>query len=180
MENPFPKSASLSDRVKKLLETVCYDDTLAVLINADPDSMASAMALKRLFWRKIKKTYIYHINVVNRADNLAMINLLKVDQKHIRRLDTSKITRWAIVDSQPHHSEQFSKFKFDIIVDHHPVNPASRGQFVDIRDDYGATSTIFTEYLRAAGIKPSPRLCPKSRAPLASPSSRPDIPGLWS
>jgi nanoRNase/pAp phosphatase (c-di-AMP/oligoRNAs hydrolase) len=158
MENPFPKSATLSDRVKKLLETVSYEDTLAVLINADPDSMASAMALKRLFWRKLKKTYIYHINVVNRADNLAMINLLKVDQKNIRKLDSSRITKWAIVDSQPHHSEQFRKFKFDIIVDHHPVNPGSKGKFVDIRDDYGATSTIFTEYLRAAGIKPSPRL----------------------
>jgi len=158
MENPFPKSATLSDRVKKLLETVSYEDTLAVLINADPDSMASAMALKRLFWRRIKKTYIYHINVVNRADNLAMINLLKVDQRNIRKLDSSRITKWAIVDSQPHHSEQFRRFKFDIIVDHHPVNAGSTGKFVDIRDDYGATSTIFTEYLRAAGIKPSPRL----------------------
>lgn len=158
MENPFPKSATLTDRVKKLLETVSYEDTLAVLINADPDSMACAMALKRLFWRKIKKTYIYHINVIKRADNLAMTRLLKVDQKHIRNLNSAEITKWAIVDSQPHHSEQFMKFKFDIIVDHHPVNPGSKAKFVDIRDDYGASSTIFTEYLRAASIKPSPRL----------------------
>lgn len=158
MENRFPKSVTLTDRVKKLLETVSYEDTLAVLINADPDSMACAMALKRLFWRRIKKTHIYHINVINRADNLAMVRLLKVDQKHIRNMNSAEITKWAIVDSQPHHSEQFTKFKFDIIVDHHPVNPASKGEFVDIRDDYGATSTIFTEYLRAAGIKPSPRL----------------------
>jgi len=158
MENPFPKSATLTDRVKKLMETVSYEDTLAVLINADPDSMACAMALKRLFWRKIKKTHIYHINVINRADNLAMIRLLKLDHKHIRTMNSPEITKWAIVDSQPHHSEQFSKFKFDIIVDHHPVNQGSKGRFVDIRDDYGSTSTIFTEYLRAAGIKPSPRL----------------------
>ena len=158
METPFPKSATLTDRVNKLMETVSYEDTLAVLINADPDSMACAMALKRLFWRKIKKTHIYHINVINRADNLAMIRLLKLDHRHIRTMNSAEITKWAIVDSQPHHSEQFSKFKFDIIVDHHPVNQGSTGRFVDIRDDYGATSTIFTEYLRAAGIKPSPRL----------------------
>jgi nanoRNase/pAp phosphatase (c-di-AMP/oligoRNAs hydrolase) len=158
MEHPFPKSVSLTDRVKKLMETICYEDTLAVLISADPDSMASAMALKRLFWRRVKKTYIYHINTINRSDNLAMIRLLKLDQKHIRRLDNAAITKWAIVDSQPHHSEQFSKFKFDIIVDHHPANPNSTGAFVDIRDEYGSTSTIFTEYLRAAGIKPSPKL----------------------
>jgi nanoRNase/pAp phosphatase (c-di-AMP/oligoRNAs hydrolase) len=158
MEHPFPKSVSLIERVKKLMETITYEDTLAVLISADPDAMASAMALKRLFWRKVKKTYIYHINIINRSDNLAMIKLLKLDQKHIRRLDSSAITKWAIVDSQPHHSEQFSKFKFDIIVDHHPANPNSKGAFVDIRDEYGSTSTIFTEYLRAAGIKPSPKL----------------------
>jgi nanoRNase/pAp phosphatase (c-di-AMP/oligoRNAs hydrolase) len=158
MEHPFPKSVSLTERVKKLMESVSYEDTLAVLINADPDSMASAMALKRLFWRKVKKTYIYHINIINRTDNLAMIRLLKVDQKHIKELVIPEITKWAILDSQPHHSEQFRKFSFDIIVDHHSTNPESTGQFVDIREDYGSTSTIFTEYLRAAGIKPSPRL----------------------
>jgi nanoRNase/pAp phosphatase (c-di-AMP/oligoRNAs hydrolase) len=158
MEHPFTKSVSMAERIKKLMETISYEDTLAVLISADPDSMASAMALKRLFWRRVKKTYIYHVNIINRSDNLAMIRLLKLDQKHIKKLDPSTITKWAIVDSQPHHSEQFSKFKFDIIVDHHPANQISKGAFVDIREDYGATSTIFTEYLRAADIKPSPRL----------------------
>ena len=87
-----------------------------------------------------------------------MTKLLKINHKYIRKLDKSEITKWAIVDSQPDHSEQFGKYHFDIIIDHHPVNPGSRGRFVDIKEDYGATSTIMTEYLRAAGIKPSPRL----------------------
>jgi nanoRNase/pAp phosphatase (c-di-AMP/oligoRNAs hydrolase) len=158
MEHPFPRSVSIAERVKKLMETVSYEDTLAVLISADPDAMASAMALKRLFWRKVKNTHIYHVNIINRSDNLAMVRLLKVDQKHIKKLEPDRITKWAIVDSQPHHGEQFSKFEYDIIVDHHPSGEISKGVFVDIREDYGATSTIFTEYLRAAGIKPSPRL----------------------
>ena len=158
MDHPFPKSTSLADRCRKLQEIVSPEDTLAVIINADPDSMASAMALKRFFWRKAKKTSIYRINVIKRADNLAMINLLKMKQKYIRSLDKSGITKWAIVDSQPQHSEMLSKYKFDIIIDHHPLSPGSVAPFVDIKDDYGATSTIMTEYLRAAGIKPSPRL----------------------
>jgi nanoRNase/pAp phosphatase (c-di-AMP/oligoRNAs hydrolase) len=158
MEHPFPKSVSLTERVKKLMESITYEDTLAVLINADPDAMASAMALKRLFWRKVKKTYIYHINIINRSDNLAMIRLLKLDQRHIKNLDASVITKWAIVDSQPHHSEQFGKFKFDIIIDHHTANPNSKGAFVDIREEYGSTATMLTEYLRTAQIKPSPKL----------------------
>ena len=158
MDHPFPKSLSLSDKSKRLREVITHEDTLAILINADPDSMASAMALKRFFWRKVKKTSIYHINVIKRADNLAMMKLLRMDQKNIRKLNRPKITKWAIVDSQPSHNKQFSQYKFDIIIDHHPFIPGSEGQFVDIKDDYGATSTILTEYLRAAGIKPSPRL----------------------
>jgi nanoRNase/pAp phosphatase (c-di-AMP/oligoRNAs hydrolase) len=87
-----------------------------------------------------------------------MIKLLKIDQRHIRKLDIPLFTKWAIVDSQPHHNELFSRYNFDIIIDHHPVNPGSKARFVDIKEDYGATSTIMLEYLRADGIKPSPRL----------------------
>lgn len=158
MDRPFSKSVSITDKIRRLQEMLTFDDTLAIIINADPDSMASAMALKRFFWRRVKKASIYHINVIKRTDNLAMIKLLKINQKHIRKLDSSEITKWAIVDSQPHHNELLSRYKFDIIIDHHPVNPGSRGRFVDIKEDYGATSTILLEYLRAAGITPSPRL----------------------
>ena len=75
MDRPFPKSISFSDKSKKLQEVITHEDTLAILINADPDSMASAMALKRFFWRKVKKTSIYHINVIKRADNLTRLAL---------------------------------------------------------------------------------------------------------
>lgn len=158
MGQPFSKSTSTTEKRKRLLEVVNPEDSLAVLINADPDSIASALALKRIFWRKVKKTLIYHINTIKRADNLALIKLLKIDQQHIRNLNNSEITKWAIVDSQPHHDEQFGKYHFDIIIDHHPVGPEMTAQFVDIKDDYGASSTIMTEYLRAAKIKPSPKL----------------------
>jgi len=158
MEQPFSKSISTAEKWKRLQDVVHFDDSLGILINADPDSIASALALSRLFWRKVKKTYIYHINTIKRADNLALIKLLKIDQKHIRNLNPAAITKWAIVDSQPHHEEHFSKFTYDIIIDHHPLGPASTGRFVDIKEEYGANSTILTEYLRAAKIKPSHRL----------------------
>lgn len=158
METPFPKSTSISEKVKYLFDAVSHDDVMAILINADPDAMASAMALKRLFWRRVRKTYIFHINVIKRADNLAMINLLKLDQRHIRKIKGAEITKWAIVDSQPSHNEMLAKYNYDIIIDHHPVVPESKARFLDIKDEYGAASTILTEYLRAAGIKPSPRL----------------------
>ncbi|MFZ7110525.1 MAG: DHH family phosphoesterase [Desulfatiglandales bacterium] len=158
MDRPFPKSISQTEKCKRLLEVVSPDDVLAVFIKADPDAMASAMALKRFFWRRVKKVHIYHTNIIKRADNLAMIKLLKVDLKHIRELDSTGITKWAILDSQPHHDERLSKYRYDIIIDHHPVLPTSVGSFVDIREAYGANSTIMTEYLRTAKVRPSPRL----------------------
>ncbi len=158
MENPFPKSTSITERRNRLFEVVSPEDTVAVIINADPDALASALALKRLLWRKVKKTKIFHINTIKRVDNLSLIKLLKIEQQHIRNLNATEFTKWAIVDSQPHHNEQLRKYCFDIIIDHHPLGQKSSALLVDIREDYGASCTILTEYLRAADIKPSPRL----------------------
>ena len=158
IEHPFPKSTSITERCKRLFEIISPEDAVAVIINADPDAMASALALKRLFWRKVKKTMIFHINTIKRADNLSLVKLLKIKQQHIRSLNAAEFTKWAIVDSQPHHNEQLAKHRFDIIIDHHPPGQNSSALLVDIREEYGAASTILTEYLRAAKIKPSPRL----------------------
>ncbi|MFP4037529.1 MAG: DHH family phosphoesterase [Desulfobacteraceae bacterium] len=157
-QQPFSKSVSINDKLNRLLELLNPDDSVAVIINADPDAIASALALKRILWRRVRSTGIYRINTVKRADNLAMIKLLKVDQKHIRKLKPSDITKWALVDSQPHHDPALAKHAYDIIIDHHPPEGDYVAAFMDIQPQYGATSTILVEYLRAAKIKFSPRL----------------------
>lgn len=159
MDHPFPRSTPLTEKLRRLQRVVSPKrDTLAVLINSNPDAMASALALKRLLWRKARHVFFYGINRVRRADNLAFIKLLNVDLEHITHLGRSKITKWAIVDSQPHHRDMFMEYPFDIIIDHHPALSTSRAGFVDIKPEYGATSTIMTEYLRAAKITPSAKL----------------------
>jgi nanoRNase/pAp phosphatase (c-di-AMP/oligoRNAs hydrolase) len=158
MKTPFPKSISFAKKYSRLLETVNITDTLGILINADPDSMASAMVLKRIFWNKAKRIKVYRINTIKRADNLAFIKFLAVDQKHIRNLRRSEISKWALVDSQPQHHKLFMNHEFNIIIDHHPLTDSIQADFLDIRDDFGANSSIMTEYLKAAKIKPSPKL----------------------
>jgi nanoRNase/pAp phosphatase (c-di-AMP/oligoRNAs hydrolase) len=158
MDHPFAKSVSATDKCKKLREVVHPEDRLAILIEADPDAMSSAMALKRIFWRKVQRAEIFHINTIQRADNLAMINLLRIAQRSFSRRRLKAFDRLAVIDSQPSHHEVFSDLSFDIIIDHHPVDPASRAAFVDIKEEYGASATMMTEYLKAAGIKPSPKL----------------------
>ncbi len=158
MEHPFAKSVSVTEKYRKLMEVVHADDSLAILIDADPDAMSSAMALKRIFWRKAQRAEIFHLNEIQRPDNLALIRLLKIEQKHLRRFEPRKFNRLAVVDSQPGHHVEFAGLHFDIIIDHHPVEKRFDASFVDIKEEYGANATIMTEYLKAGKIKPSPRL----------------------
>ncbi len=158
MKHPFPKSVSVAEKLKRLGEIVVPDDALGILINADPDAIASAMALKRIFWRKARRVSIYHINTIKRPDNLAMIELLKIELQPVKAMDPSKLTKWAVVDSQPHHSEILEGIPFDIILDHHPSVPEYAAPFVDVMEHYGAVASMMTEYLRVARIRPSMKL----------------------
>src|SRR5205823_2026972 len=45
----------------------------------------------------------------------------------------------------------------DLVIDHHPEQPGYTAVFKDIRPDYGSTSTILTEHLRAVDANISER-----------------------
>jgi nanoRNase/pAp phosphatase (c-di-AMP/oligoRNAs hydrolase) len=148
---------STSERLRRFFSVFDHSDHVLIMINADPDAIASAMAVKRLLWRKVAGVTITHINVIQRPDNLAMIRLLGIGLVYIEEINVTQFNRFVIVDSQPDHHECFSMVKPDVIIDHHPETCAV-ASYCDIRPDYGATATIMTEYLRAAKIKPSVRI----------------------
>jgi nanoRNase/pAp phosphatase (c-di-AMP/oligoRNAs hydrolase) len=150
-------ATSDKQRLRRLLGLFSGEDRLLILINADPDSMASAMALKRLLWRQVASISIAHVNEISRPDNWAMIRLIKLNLVPLSSVDLKKFTRFAIVDSQPKHHEAFQGIDFDVVIDHHP-DSGIEAPLVDIRPEYGAVSTIMTKYLRAAKIKPSMKL----------------------
>lgn len=146
-----------TERLKRLYARFERSDHVLVMINADPDAIASAMAVKRLLWRRVSEVTITHVNVIERPDNLTMIRCLGVELVHVNDIDMNKYNRRVIVDSQADHHERFSTVSFDVVIDHHPVSSA-QAPFVDIRPEYGATATILTEYLRAAKINPASKL----------------------
>lgn len=148
---------SATERVKKFFARFENNDHVLILINADPDAMASAMAVKRLLWRKVAGVTISNINVIKRPDNIAMIRYLGIDLIPFKDVDLTRYNRFVIVDSQPDHHKLFSSVNYDVIIDHHPVTFAS-APFIDIRPEYGAVASILTEYLRAAKITPSVKL----------------------
>jgi len=157
MANPTPSSTHKS-RYETLMSMVSADDVLGIAIVADPDAIASALALKRLFWRRVKKTVICRANAIKRTDNLAMLRCLGIALPYLNRIDTTAVTKWALVDSQPHHNKFLGNLPFSIIIDHHQPAKETKAAFLDIREEYGANASILTEYLRAAEIVPKARL----------------------
>ncbi|MGD8470567.1 MAG: DHH family phosphoesterase [Desulfobacteraceae bacterium] len=150
-------SQSASEKLRRFYGQFSGSDHVLIVINADPDAIASAMAVSRLLWRKVISVTISHINTINRPDNLAMIRLLGVTLVPFEEIKVDQFNRVVIVDSQPDHNEEMAKLKPAVIIDHHP-DSGSKAEFVDIRPHYGATCTILTEYLLAAKIKPSVKL----------------------
>ena len=145
-------------RVQAFLKLFGHDDNVLILICPDPDSMASALAVKRLLWNRVRKTSIAYTGKIQRLENQAMIDLLKISMVEISTLDPGSFAHRVLVDSQPNHSEILKDFEYDAIIDHHPKTKNWDAPYVDIRPEYGATATILIEYLRKAGIKPSMKL----------------------
>lgn len=135
-----------------------YNDNVLVVIYPDPDSMASALALKRLLWKRVQRSLIAYAGEIQRLENRAMMELLKISMVRLGEIELGGFNRKVMVDSQPHHHESFSSLSFDAIIDHHPLVRELEAPYKDIRPNYGATATILVEYLRAAGIKPSTNL----------------------
>lgn len=147
----------IREKLRALYKVFDERDNVLVLISADPDSMASALAMKRLLWRRVSSVTISNINIVSRPDNIAMIRLLGIRMLHVDKVARDDYNRVVILDSQPNHNDYFMKFAFDVVIDHHPDTGYDAG-YSDIRPEYGATASIMTEYLRSAGIKPSIKL----------------------
>ncbi|MGD9056427.1 MAG: DHH family phosphoesterase [Desulfobacterales bacterium] len=150
-------SQSVPEKLRRFYDQFSGSNQVLIVINADPDAIASAMAVRRLLWRKVPNVTISNINTINRPDNLAMIRLLGVNLIPFDDIQVDQFSRVVIVDSQPDHNEIMSNLDVDVIIDHHP-DSGCKAPFVDIRPQYGATSTILTEYLRSAKIQPSAKL----------------------
>jgi nanoRNase/pAp phosphatase (c-di-AMP/oligoRNAs hydrolase) len=141
--------------LRKFLDSLTREQRWLVLINADPDAMASAMALKRILSHRVQDTAIAKVNEVSRPDNLAMVRYTHLKMQNFSSNLLQHFDYFAIVDSQPHHHPAFRGIPFSIIIDHHPLpDVPAAAAYADSKPEYGATSTMMTEYLYNLGIKP--------------------------
>lgn len=151
-------SITPKERLRRFYKVFSGDDHVLIPINADPDAIASAMAVKRLLWRKVAGVTISNVNEIKRPDNLTMIRLVGVQLIPFKEIDPACFSRVVMVDSQPDHHDDLAGLTPHAIIDHHPVSFSGNAPFVDIRPNYGAAASILSEYLRAAKIKLSVKL----------------------
>jgi nanoRNase/pAp phosphatase (c-di-AMP/oligoRNAs hydrolase) len=149
------KRKSWKTQLDEFYSCFACKDSVLVTIDPDPDAIGSALAVKRLLWHKVASTSIGIIRPIRRLNNLAMVKLLRLPLFPLNTLDTHKLDKVVLVDGQPSHNDLFKSFQYTVVIDHHRPNEALTADLCDVRPEYGATSTIMTQYVQAAKIKPS-------------------------
>jgi nanoRNase/pAp phosphatase (c-di-AMP/oligoRNAs hydrolase) len=133
------------------------DRVLILLHNdPDPDALASGLALRNLLRRTKTTAIIGAMQGVTRPENLRMANMLDIHVERITPASFQEFERIVTVDVQPHYFGGLLD-RADLVIDHHPEQPGYSAVFKDIRADYGSTSTILTEHLRAVDVNISER-----------------------
>jgi nanoRNase/pAp phosphatase (c-di-AMP/oligoRNAs hydrolase) len=133
------------------------DRVLILLHNdPDPDALASGLALRNLLRRTKTTAIIGAMQGVTRPENLRMANMLDIHVEQVTAGSFQQFERIATVDVQPHYFGGLLD-RADLVIDHHPEQPGYSAVFKDIRADYGSTSTILTEHLRAVDVNISER-----------------------
>jgi len=137
-----------------------FSDAERVLIllhnDPDPDALASGLALRNVLHRTKTTAIIGAVEGVTRPENLRMVNLLDIHVEAVTPESVKEYSRVAMVDVQPHYFGGLITHA-DLVIDHHPEQPGYTAVFKDIRPDYGSTSTILTEHLRAVDVHISER-----------------------
>lgn len=123
----------------------------------DPDALASGLALRVLLNRNRATAPIGSFGKVTRTENLSMMRLLDIRYTVVNPDSLNNYSMIAMVDVQPPYFGD-GVSRSDIVFDHHPQSSKYDFSFKDIRTEYGATSTILTEYLMSNNIMLNQRL----------------------
>jgi nanoRNase/pAp phosphatase (c-di-AMP/oligoRNAs hydrolase) len=160
---PPPRLAHLPAREKlERLLRVAKGHKRALIVthdNPDPDSIAAAVALGHVLEHCAGvETEVGYGGIIGRAENIAFVKVLRLPVQHINDIHLEDYDLFGLVDTQPpvgNHSLP-PRIRVELVVDHHPLRDETlAAPFADVGGDFGATSTMMVEYLRAARLEPS-------------------------
>jgi nanoRNase/pAp phosphatase (c-di-AMP/oligoRNAs hydrolase) len=134
---------------------VCHD-------NPDPDSIASAVALRHLILIKTgQDAVLSYGGVIGRSENRKMVELLEISLVPICELNLSQFAVICMVDTQPDAGNNSlpAGQSVQLVIDHHPPKKDLKDVYwVDVRENYGASATILYEYLNSQKVSINTKL----------------------
>jgi nanoRNase/pAp phosphatase (c-di-AMP/oligoRNAs hydrolase) len=150
-------------RVVELRALLDAREKVGILLqpDPDPDGIACGYALRALLGRKRTTAPLISFGEVQRPENRALVEALGIEVRVITPEELEEFDGLVLVDVQPNvfgENPPARVRSIDMVIDHHPERTGYEATLRDIRPTYGATATIFTEYLRAANIELGPRL----------------------
>ncbi len=156
----YPRNAESTKAKLDRLVQYARSHRRAVILthdNPDPDSIAAGVALAYLLEKLAGvEGIVAYGGIVGRAENRALIKVLKLPVTPISRVVFDEHDLICMVDTQPeqgNHSLPARHFP-DVVIDHHPERPESHlCPIADVGGPLGATSTVLADYFRASGLK---------------------------
>ncbi len=146
-------------RVDRLLDLARNSESALITIygDPDPDAIGAAFGLASIWKTAGIQASIRYTGEVRRYQNKLLLNYLGQNIERLRDGEQEAADLIAVVDAQP------GFWKSDppaatVIIDHHPRREDTGAPYLDLREQYGSTCTILTEYLLAADIRISRKL----------------------
>lgn len=157
------EGSDIAEKLSRLRELVTGKRKILILthLNPDPDALASAYGLRYLFKKWGVNSVIAYEGVIGRPENRTMIRRLRIPICSVKILEPRNFSVIAVVDAQPPSTNipLSPNLLPTIVIDHHTIGKKQllkKVPFVDIRPEYGSTSTIVASYLLASGMDITP------------------------
>ncbi|WP_277541415.1 DHH family phosphoesterase [Haloarcula laminariae] len=124
------------------------EERMAILVHRspDPDSIASAAALRAIAESRDVEADIVYEGEIGHQENRAFVNLLGIELTSREEVDLDEFDTFALVDVAK--GGELSVDDIDIIIDHYEHDDEYDAAFSDIRPNVSATSTILTKYIQ--------------------------------
>ncbi len=147
------------NRVQAIRDHFADKERVLVLLHddPDPDGIAAGLALRALLGRTARTCPMASYKPVTRPENLEMLERLAIDILPMEEVDLARYPAIATVDVQPAYFGDRHP-KVDLVIDHHPELKGYQASFREIHTSYGSSSTMMTEFLRAADVEITQRL----------------------
>ena len=152
------ETGELEYKARQLAEVIDgTDGRMAILIHRspDPDSIASAAALKAIAASLDVEADIVYEGEIGHQENRAFVNLLGIELVPLSEgKPLSEYGAIALVDHMKSGDPDIDA-EVDIFIDHYEPEEGIEAAFTDVRPNVSSTSTILTKYLQEFDLSPS-------------------------